>query len=1007
VVMRAVKTDENRTEYNAIGHAANLAARMQPLAPIGSIAVTEHLRRLGQGYFQFRSMGEAHVKGVTDPVNVYEVSGIGPLRTRLQIAAERGLTKFAGRQAEIEEMRRALDLAKSGRGQILAAIGEPGMGKSRLFFEFKAIVPKDVLVLEAFSLSHGKASAYLPVIELLRSYFGISGEDDQGERSEKINSKILMLDSALEDTVPSLLSVLGLAAAEPSDKRLPESRSLDPAERETRKRRIIDAIKRVILRESLNQPVVIIFEDLHWIDGETQSFLDVLADSIGSAKVLLLVNYRPQYAHGWSSKSYYTQLRLDPLGAATANEILSVLLRDGEDLLPLKQLIIEKTEGNPFFIEEMVRKLFAEGALVRNGGVTVAHSISAIQIPETVQGLLASRIDWLPASEKDLLQTMAVVGRESSLALLRKVTGKSDPELEHSLHALQIAEFVCERPALPEGKYVFKHALTQDVAYNSVLIERRKLLHERIGAIIEAFYEKHLADHADELAHHYARSGNTEKAIDFLFYAGEVAQGRFADARAVPYLTNALQLLENSSRDSSAKEDLRFEILYNLGLVQLETRDRNRSLYAAAEIAKRRCDPERLVKAVVVMEHPIGGAIDLEMIGLQEEALTGIGSEDSADRALAMGALAWSLTYTQERSRARALARESIVIARRVGDRDALLKVLGYLVEAFENLRDPDDIQERIALTLEGQHLADDLKDELAARGTTQALFELFLEQGDMQSASEQLARLARLVETSADPEAKYVLTLSKAQLALMSGRFKEGQELAYEARALGERANFPFASEVLGLQLAIIYFEEGHLGDLEERFKMYVQAHPDQPFARCLLAHLYAERGRREEAAREFESLARNDFRDLPRLYDWLIGMAMLVRVCDFLGDSQRASILYHLMAPYRQRNVFVQAVSLGSVELYLGSLAATMSRFEEARAHFDAALEFNSKIGALPWVARTQYEYARMLLKCARGGDRYRAYQLLAAAHDTAERLGMKKVSESTQALLSEAQD
>jgi class 3 adenylate cyclase len=197
VVMRAVKTDENRTEYTAVGHAANLAARMQPLAPVGSIAVTEHLRRLCEGYFQFRSMGEAHVKGVTDTVNVYEVSGLGPLRRRLQIAAERGLTKFAGRQAEIEQMRHALDLAKSGRGQILAAIGEPGIGKSRLFLEFKAIAPKDAMVLEAFSLSHGKASAYLPVIELLRSYFGISDEDDQCKRSEKISGKILALDRSM------------------------------------------------------------------------------------------------------------------------------------------------------------------------------------------------------------------------------------------------------------------------------------------------------------------------------------------------------------------------------------------------------------------------------------------------------------------------------------------------------------------------------------------------------------------------------------------------------------------------------------------------------------------------------------------------------------------------------------------------------------------------------------------------------------------------------------------
>ncbi len=855
--MRAVKTDENRTEYTAIGHAANLAARMQPLAPIGSIAVTEHLRRLGEGYFQFRAMGEAHVKGVTDPVNVYEVSGLGQLRTRLQIAAERGLTKFTGRQGEIEQIRRLLDLVKSGRGQILAAVGEPGIGKSRLFFEFKAIVPKDAMVLETVAVSHGKVSAYLPVIELLRSYFGISDEDDRHMRSEKINDKILTLDRTLEGTIPSLLSLLGLGGDEPLEQTQGGSGLLDPAEPETRKRRIVDAIKRIILRESLNQPMVIIFEDLHWIDGETQRFLDLLTDSIGSAKVLLLVNCRPQYTHGWSNRSYYTQLRLDQLGAATADAILSTMLGEGRDLPPLKELIIEKTEGNPFFIEEIVQNLFAEGALVRNGVVKLARSMSTIQIPETVQGLLASRIDRLPATEKDLLQTMAVVGRQSPLELLRKVTGKSDPELEQSLHALQIAEFVYEQPALPEAEYIFKHALTQEVAYNSVLIERRKLLHERIGAIIETLYEKQLADHADELAYHYERSANKEKEIDSQFYAGTVALERSGYAQAVAYLTNALRLLENSSRDPMAKEDCRFEILCNLGVSQSlngDPKSANRSYYAAAEIAKKRGDPKRLVKAAVALQHyPISGETDVEAeatIALQEEALNRIGSEDSVDKAHAMGALALSLTLAQERGRARTLARESIAIARRVGDRDGLLKILPYPIVAFNNLRDPgpEAIQERIALTLEAQHLADDLKDEGGALGSTLDLFDVFQEQGDMQSASAQLARLVRLVESSATPRVKYPLTRAKAQLALMSGRFNEGQQLALEAQALGQQAHLLGASEVLAVQVAITYLEKGTSEIpgtsemLESGFKVYVQAHPEVTFARCVLANLYAE---------------------------------------------------------------------------------------------------------------------------------------------------------------------
>jgi len=1011
VVMRVVKTDEKRTEYNAIGHAANLAARMQPLAPVGSIAVTEHLQRLCEGYFQFRSLGEAHVKGITDPVNVYEVSGLGPLRTRLQIAAERGLTKFAGRQAEIDQMRRALELAQSGRGQILAAIGEPGIGKSRLFLEFKAIAPKDAIVLEAFSLSHGKASAYLPVIELLRSYFGISDEDDQRNRSEKIRSKILALDPSLEDTIPSLLGILGLVneALEP---KLGAGGSLDPTERETRKRRGIEAIKRVMLRESLNQLVVIIFQDLHWIDSETQSFLDLLADSIGSARVLLLVNYRPQYTHGWSNKTYYTQLRLDPLVATTASEILSTMLGEEADLLALKKLIIEKTEGNPFFIEEMVQKLFADGALVRNGAVKLARPISTIQIPETVQALLASRIDRLPVYEKGVLEFMSVVGRKSPLAILKRgLKFNSETDLPRLLHALQTAEFIYEQPAPPDPEYMFKHALTQEVAYNSILIERRKMFHEGIARLIEELYQPQLADHADELVRHYERSGNKEREIDFLLYAGWVAESRFAYAQAVTYLTKALRLLENSSRDNTAKEDCRFEILCNLGLSQAgdgDLKSGNRSIYAAAEIAKRRSDPKRIARAALALSLPSGGT-DLEATALLEEALDGIGSEDSADKALVMSRLSYSMGYSQELVRARALAGDSVLVARRVGDKPALLYVLRNCLFALQNLRNlaiPDDVQERVALGLESQRLADDLKDQYEAWDIDSFLFEVFSEQGEMQSADEQLARLERRVEKFGDPRIKYVLTGLQAHRALMRGRFKEGQQLSYEALALGQQAHDPRAFENMGLQLAIVYLEEGHLRDLEGTFKSNVQANPHVPAFRCALATVYAEQGRRDEAANEFESLARSDFRDLPRFYNWLIGIVLLARVCDFLGDSKRASILYDLMAPYRRRNVCVAAVSLGSVEQYLALLAATMSRFEEAQSHAEAALEFNSKTGALPWVARTQYEYARMLLKWGRQDDRERACKLLAAAHETAERLGMKRVSEDAQALLSDNQ-
>ncbi len=467
VVVRSIQTGAGQVEYTPIGHTTNLASRMQTAAPVGSIAVSENTRKLCEGYFILKPLGPTRVKGVGEQVNVYEVTGLGPLRTRLQRAAGRGLTKFVGREREMDALKHAADQAKSGRGQIVAAMAEPGVGKSRLYFEFKAKNQSGWIVLETVSVSHGKASAYLPVLDLLHGYFKIASGDDERTRREKVAGRIAILDRSLEDTLPYLFSLLGIV--ESND-------PLAQMDGQLKKRRTLEAIKRILLRESLNQPLMVLFEDLHWIDEATQEFLNLLADSLGTAKLLLLVNYRPEYSHKWSSKTYYTQLRLDPLGKESAGEMLLALLGDGKDLIPLKQLIIDKTEGNPFFMEETVQVLFDEGALVRDGAAAkLTKPANALKIPPTVQGILAARIDRLPADAKELLQTLAVIGREFPISLIGAVVTKSDDELDRLLNDLQLGEFIYEQPAVANTEYIFKHALTQEVAYNSLLTERRKL----------------------------------------------------------------------------------------------------------------------------------------------------------------------------------------------------------------------------------------------------------------------------------------------------------------------------------------------------------------------------------------------------------------------------------------------------------------------------------------------------------------------------------------------------
>src|SRR6266851_3408835 len=490
--------------------------------------------------------------GISEPINVYEVVGAGPLRGHFELAARRGLTKFVGREREVAEMKRALELARNGHGQIVAAVAEAGTGKSRLVYEFKAMLPGECKVLEAYSVSHGKASAYLPVLELLYDYFGIEGADDAAQRRGKIEMRLGSLDPALSDTLPYLFALLGIQDT-------PNPLALMDAQ--IKRRRMQDALKRIVLRESLNQPLVVIFEDLHWIDGETQALLDLLADSIANARVLLLVNYRPEYSHTWGNKSYYSQLRLDALGKDSAAEMLSTLLGDAAELAPLNRLILERTEGNPFFMEEMVRALFDEGALVRNGAVKVTRPLSQLHLPPTVQGILASRIDRLPGKQKELLQTLSVMGKESPLDLIRRVASRAGAQLERMLSDLQTGEFIYEQPALSGVEYAFKHALTQEVAYNSLLIERRKFLHERAAGSMESLYAERLEDHLSELAHDYGLSGNTRKALEYLKRAAQQAVGRSAHMEAVGLFRSALELLRAvPETPERAQEELELQL---------------------------------------------------------------------------------------------------------------------------------------------------------------------------------------------------------------------------------------------------------------------------------------------------------------------------------------------------------------------------------------------------------------------------------------------------------------
>jgi class 3 adenylate cyclase/tetratricopeptide (TPR) repeat protein len=595
VVVRAIGNDLHM-DYSAVGETTHLAARMEQLATPGSIRLTADTVRLVEGLVRVNALGPVPVKGVAEPVEVFDLVGATAVQRRLQAATVRGLTPFVGRQTELASLQQALAQAGAGHGQIAAVVGEAGVGQSRLVYEFVHTHHlQGWRVLESASVSYGKSTPYFPVIDLLRRYCHVEEHDDTRTVRAKVTGQILTLDETLQETLPALLALL---EALPADSPFAH---LDPSQR---RQRTLEALKRMLLRESQVQPLLLVFEDLHWIDAETQALLGSLVESLPMARLLLLVNYRPEYQHGWGSKTYYTQLRLDALPPQRVQAFLQALLGDNPSLTPLKQFLIARTQGNPFFLEESVRTLVETGVLVgAPGAYRLAQPLASLQVPATVQAVLAARIDRLPAGEKRLLQTAAVIGTEVPGPLLQAIAELSEDALQRGLTHLQAAEFLYETSLFPERVYTFKHALTHEVAYGGLLQERRRTLHTRIVAALEVLAGDRVADQVERLAYHALRSEVWEKAVAYCRQAGGKALARSAHRDAVACYEHALDALQHLPESRSTLEqgiDLRFDL--RNALYALAHQERILTVLREAEaLAEALGDPYRLGQVAVHM----------------------------------------------------------------------------------------------------------------------------------------------------------------------------------------------------------------------------------------------------------------------------------------------------------------------------------------------------------------------------------------------------------------------
>jgi class 3 adenylate cyclase/tetratricopeptide (TPR) repeat protein len=921
VVVRAIGSDLHM-DYTAVGQTTHLAARMEQIADPGAIVITPETLALAEGYVEVKSLGPVPVKGLAAPVEVYEVTGAGPARTRLQAAARRGLTRFVGRDAEVEQLRRAQQLADDGRGQVAAIVGEAGVGKSRLVYELThSHRLQGWLVLESASVSYGKATSYLPVIDLLKGYFKIQDRDDLREIREKVTGKLLTLDEALKPTLPALLALLDVLIDDPA------WQTLDPGQR---RQRTLDAVRLLLLREAREQPLLLIFEDLHWIDSETQALLDGLVESLGSARLLLLVNYRPEYQHGWGSKTYYYgQMRLDALPPESAGELLEALLGDDPGLAPLKQLLVKR--GNPFFLEETVRTLLETKALAgERGRYRLTQPVQAIQVPPTVQVMLAARIDRLLPEDKHLLQIASVVGKDVPLALLQAIAELPDETLRGGLDHLQAAEFLYETRLFPDLEYTFKHALTHEVAYGSLLHDRRRQLHAAIVEAMEHHYAGRLSEQAERLAHHAVRGEAWEKAVTHLWQAGRNARARSAYRQAVAFLEQAVETLTrlpDTAENAVLGIDLICRDLSDPLVILAETQRLLEHLREAARLAEKVEDRARLANVLA-------------------RTLAPLCADGQHDRAVEIGERALALAKEVGDARLNALAGMELSSVHFIrGDTRLAEALLTQALLALDSLPagtgDPDSVWLR-------RRILENLVRVLTATGRYQ----------DAVWRGEEALRMAEDLGHSA-PIAWTLGRLGRVYCG--RGDVNRAIDLCTRSLALAREWGVHNVIQWSSASLGVAYTLDGRTTEAVARLEEAVAAGEStsslDPYTLVSLGQAYLSAGRLEDASR-----CAREALDMCRQRTRREGEADALHLIGDLAARREPPASEEAMAHYRQALALADELGMCPIvahcHLGLGKLSRRTGKDEQAQEHLTTATTMYREMDMRYWLAQAQAE-------------------------------------------------
>jgi class 3 adenylate cyclase/tetratricopeptide (TPR) repeat protein len=777
--------DDLRMDYTAVGDTTHLAARMQALAEPGAILITEATQRLVEGYIRSESLGAVQVKGHSEPVLTHRVIGRQPVRTRLELSAERGLTPLVGRDRELALLRERLERAKAGHGQVVGVMAEAGGGKSRLLYEFRASLEGERLTwLAANCVAYGQTTPYLPILEILRGNFQIEDEDNSLQIREKLRDGLGRLDPDLQPTLPFLGELLGLPA---------EDEPLRAMDAKDKRHKIFEAVRALTLAGSQRRPLVVILEDLHWIDKTSEDYIAFLVESLAGMPLLLLMTHRPGYAVRWAEKTYYTQITLDLLTESEAESMVATLLgsrRLPADLFPI---IWQKAEGNPLFVEEVTRSLQERGLLARTDGEVRWARDAVVELPMTVQDIIRARIDGLEEPIKRTVQTAAVIGREFGLRILARIS-EVRGGLDRDLATLKHLELIHEKRFFPELEYIFKHAVTQDVAYQSLLLHRRKELHGAIGRAIEDLYADRLDEQAAILAYHYSRSDRQDKAMQYAVVTGDRAVRFYANTEAKSYYEQALSILK-ALPESPDNQRAEIDVVLKLAAVGATRQDIERdrlNLDRARGLAGALDDLPRLARVLYWLGrlHYVLGAFQqsLEYAGQSLDIADRLGDETlAAPPVNLMGRVYWNWT---DFPRASKMLERSVEQMHRLGNKTEEATAAGIAGFVFGFMGEFDRAS---SYADRGLQLAQEIQNPFAEAAAYQYRASMREQQGDLAGALADYAKAREIAEGVGDRFRVYIIKIVEGRAHGLAGDPARGRALLDEAFVFAEQIGTKF----------------------------------------------------------------------------------------------------------------------------------------------------------------------------------------------------------------------